>query len=269
MVGWMVPVLAVIAVATALAAGAAPFTVPLWPDGAPGALGNAEGDRPEITVHLPPGGRRPWPAVVICPGGGYVSLMMTYEGHDIARWLNEHGVAGVVLRYRIAPYKHPTHAADGERAMRLVRSRAKEWGIDPRRIGMMGFSAGGHLASWVATHPDPGFPAAPDPVERETNRPDFLVLVYPAIEYAGALSTADLVSRRTPPTFLVHAATDEIVPCVQSDAFHAALKAKRVPCEYLRLAEGAHGLGCGKGPLWERWQAACLDWMRARGIIRR
>jgi len=138
--------------AEAATAGAAVVTRTevLWPEGAPGALGTAEADRPELTVTLPPAGRATGAAMVVCPGGGYSVLMMTYEGHDIARWLNEHGMAAIVLRYRVKPYPVTQSVADGKRAMRLVRTRAKDWGLDPTRLGMIGFSAGGHLAmSWA------------------------------------------------------------------------------------------------------------------------
>lgn len=260
----------------------------LWPEGAPGAAGAGDADQPSITIHLPPGRPTNCTAVVICPGGGYGALMMSYEGHDVARWLNQHGVAGIVLKYRISPYRHPAPLQDGQRAMRIVRARAAEWGIDPGRIGMMGFSAGGHLASTVGTHFDAGDPRARDPLERVSCRPDFLVLVYPVISlgpYGHGGSTANLlghapaaalieslsneklVTADTPPTFLAHARTDQLVSCTNSALFAAACRAKRVPVEYFELDRGAHGLGCGKGAEWEAWQAQCLAWLKTRGLL--
>lgn len=266
---------------------AQPVAQPLWVDGAPGGLGTADADRPSITVYLPEADKATGAAMVICPGGGYGDLMMSYEGHDIARWLNAHGVTGIVLKYRVSPYRHPIEMNDGKRAMRLVRCNAREWGIDPDRIGMMGFSAGGHLASTVATHFDPGDPKAADPIDRVDCRPDFLVLVYPVISmgpkgHAGSrdnllgssptpelvewLSSEKHVTAQTPPTFLAHAKTDTGVSVENSALFHAAMKAHGVPCEFLELPTGEHGLGCGKGNEWTAWQDACLHWLRAQGV---
>ncbi len=276
-------VLASVSAGTALLAGAAgaePVTLPLWPGLAP--------DGPTVTVHLPPENQRNGTAVVICPGGGYQTLMMSYEGHDVARWLNAHGVTGIVLKYRIKPNRHPLPMQDGQRAMRLVRSRAAEWGIDPARIGMMGFSAGGHLASTVGTHFDGGKADADDPVDCVSCRPDFLVLVYPVTSvgkngHAGcrnnilgpspsdedmaALDNVAHITAHTPPTFLAHAKTDDVVPVVHSAAFHAALRERGVASEFFELPAGRHGLGCGKGDNWRAWQEKCLAWMRARQLV--
>jgi acetyl esterase/lipase len=252
-------------------------------------LGPGEGAA-GITVHLPSADRANGTAVLICPGGGYGGLMMTYEGHDIARWLNQRGVAGVVLRYRVAPNRHPAPWDDVRRAMRLVRSRAAGWKLDPTRIGVMGFSAGGHLASTIGVHHDAGKPEAEDPVERVSCRPDFLVLVYPVISmgmkgHSGSranllgkdpapadvefLSSERHVDEKTPPAFLVHSKLDKVVSSEHSAMFHQALKAKGLASEYLELPEGEHGLGCGKGPHWEAWQKACLAWMEGRGLLKR
>jgi acetyl esterase/lipase len=260
----------------------------LWPDGAPGARGTGAADQPSIAIHRPPAGQANGTAVVICPGGGYGALMMSYEGHDIARWLNAHGVAGIVLKYRISPYRHPAPLQDGQRAIRLVRARAEQLGLDPQRIGMMGFSAGGHLASTVGTHFDAGDAQAKDPVERVSCRPDFLALIYPVISMgpqghggsaanllgpAPAAALLDLLSNekqvtaRTPPTFLAHARTDQVVSSVNSELFAAACRTNHVPVEYFELERGAHGLGCGKGPEWEAWQAKCIAWLHSRGLL--
>jgi acetyl esterase/lipase len=206
--------------------------------------------------------------MVVCPGGGYRALMMTYEGHDIARWLVARGIAAVVLKYRVHPYPPSVSIADGRRAVRIVRAHAREWGINPRRIGMIGFSAGGHLASTVGTSFDYGDPKSPDPIERESCRPDYLVLVYPSTTIGGGKPTEEQVTRKTPPAFVVHSVTDQIVPVEESRGFGAALRANRVPAEYLEMSEGAHGLGCGEGELWRRWQEACVRWLVVRKLAR-
>ena len=267
---------------------AEPAPIPLWPEDAPGASGTAPADIPTLTVHPAPAARANGTAVVICPGGGYGGLMMSYEGHDIARWLNARGVTGIVLKYRVAPYRHPAPLLDGQRAVRLARAHAAEWRIKPDRIGLMGFSAGGHLASTVGTHFDDGTPAAADPVDRFGCRPDFLVLVYPVISLGasghggsrnnllGANAPADLVTllsnelqvtERTPPTFLAHSVTDRVVSVENSRLFASALRGKHVPVELLELPAGDHGLGVGKGELWASWQTACLHWMSDRGLL--
>src|SRR5215210_4383118 len=208
-------------VARALAA------IPLWAKGAPEALGATPADQPELTPYLPPEGRANGTAVVIFPGGGYQHLSMEKEGSDVANWLAGAGVTTFVVRYRLGPaYHHPTMLNDGQRAIRLVRSRAAEWNIDPRRLGVIGFSAGGHLASTTGTHFDAGKPADTDPIERASSRPDFLLLIYPVItmrdslthagsrrnliglepaaDLVGLMSNETQVTRETPPTFLVH-----------------------------------------------------------------
>lgn len=260
----------------------------LWPDGAPGAKGQGDADKPSITIHPAPADKANGTAVVICPGGGYGGLMMSYEGHDIARWLNRFGVTGIVLKYRVSPYRHPAPLDDAQRAMRTVRSRAKELGIDPQRIGMMGFSAGGHLASTAGTHFDAGDPKATDPLLKVSCRPDFLVLIYPVItlsskghggstanllgsspskELLELLSNEKQVTAETPPTFLAHSKKDQLVPSENSALFAAACKAKNVPVEYFELETGPHGLGCGKGAEWEAWQAKCIEWLKSRKLI--
>lgn len=241
-------------------------TEALWPDGVPGALGSAAADRPEVTVYLPPPAQATGAAMVVCPGGGYSVLMMTYEGHDIARWLNRHGMAAIVLQYRVKPYPTAQSVADGKRAMRLVRTRARDWGIDASRVGMIGFSAGGHLAMSVGTGFDAGDATAADPVARASCRPDFLVLVYPSTTIGGGTPTDALVTRATPPAFVVHAQTDRVVPVAQSEQFYGALQRHGVATEFLRLPNGEHGLGCGQGALWAQWQAAAVAWLAGRGL---
>lgn len=240
-----------------------------------------------MTVYLPAPGKATGTAAIICPGGGYRALMETYEGCDVAMWLVQHGVAGVVLRYRVNA-RHPAPWLDGQRAVRVVRAHARAWRLNPNRIGMIGFSAGGHLAATVGTHFDSGNRTAADPVERQSSRPDFLVLIYPVITFGEQthggsrevllgpnpdpeavrfLSNELHVSPETPPAFLAHARTDTVVPVLNSRLFHDALRAQGVPTELLELPEGEHGLGCGQGPLWQAWQDACLRWMTARGLL--
>lgn len=262
----------------------------LWPGGAPGVTDDSAAGKPSVSIHLPPAGTGNGTAVVICPGGGYGALMMSYEGHDIARWLNQIGIVGVVLKYRVSPYRHPAPLQDAQRALRLVRARAGQLGVDPQRIGVMGFSAGGHLAATVGTHFDAGDPAAKDLLDRVSCRPDFLVLIYPVISmglkgHGGSatnllgpsrpaalvelLSNEKQVTESTPPTFLAHAKTDRVVPSENSELFAAACRAHNVPVEYFELERGAHGLGCGKGPEWEAWQAKCVAWLQARDLAKK
>src|SRR5262249_3454033 len=164
------------------APNAEPTTELLWPKGAPGAMGEKETDKPNITVYLPPADKANGTAVVVCPGGGYGALAVDHEGKQVPEWFNERGVPAFVLRYRIPPYKHPVPLQDAQRAIRTVRTRAKEWNVDPKRIGIMGFSAGGHLASTAGTHfKDKDDPA--DDIDKASARPDFLILRYPLITF--------------------------------------------------------------------------------------
>jgi acetyl esterase/lipase len=279
----------VLAVLASAAMAAEPAAELLWPDGAPLLDANKPGTAPTITVHMPEAGKSNGAAVVICPGGGYGGVVMSYEGHDVARWLNRYGFVGIVLKYRVSPYRHPVEMLDGQRAMRLARSRARQLNVDPNRIGIMGFSAGGHLASTVGTHFDAGQANAADPIDRVSCRPDFMVLVYPVItmgakthggsranllgnspsaELIDLLSNEKHVTKQTPPTFLAHATTDQAVPVANSAMFHEALKAHGVPAEFFELPTGAHGLGCGNGKEWAAWQAKCLEWFKARGMVK-
>ncbi len=258
-------------------------TMNVWPGKAPGAMGEADRDIPTITVYVPQSAKKPCAAILICPGGGYGGLCTSYEGHDIAAWLDQYGIAGVVLKYRLNPYRHPIPMNDAQRAMRLVRSHAAEWGIDAKRLGIMGFSAGGHLASTVGTHYDTGKAGDMDPVERFSCRPDFMVLVYPVIsmgnvthggsrrnllgdnpsqELMDNLSNELLVTQDTPPAFLAHSVKDTVVNVENSRLFANALKAKGVAVTLFELPQGEHGLGCGKGPEWASWQAECAKWLK-------
>lgn len=265
-------------------------TLPLWTGGAPGALGTEDRDVPAITVYAPPEGKANGAAVVVCPGGGYGGLA-AHEGEPVARWLNTLGVTGFVLRYRLGPrYRHPVMMNDAARAIRLVRTRATEWKIDPGRVGILGFSAGGHLASTAATHFDDGMPGAPDPVEQHSSRPNVAVLIYPVITLAGAfahegsrrnllgatpsdelvrsLSNDTQVTAQTPPTFLVHSNEDKGVPAENSLLFTLALRRAGVPVEMHLYERGAHGFGMGVGdPVLSGWPAQCAAWLRVRGFL--
>jgi acetyl esterase/lipase len=274
-------------------ARAAPAIHPLWPQGAPGAVGSDEKDKPTLTVHAPSAEKRNGCAVVVCPGGGYGFLAVDHEGRQVGEWLSSQGVTAFVLSYRIAPrYRHPAPLEDAQRAIRTVRARAEEWGVDSKRIGILGFSAGGHLASTAGTHFDDGKPAAEDPVERVSSRPDFMVLAYPVIsltepythkgslrnllgdspetELVLSLSNERQVTARTPPTFLFHTDADEGVPSENSVAFYLALRRAGVPAELHIYEKGAHGVGLApEDPVLATWPERCAAWMEAKGFLKR
>ena len=263
-----------------------PETMALWNGQAPMGDGTFAATNASITVYRPdkPNGA----AVIICPGGGYKFRSMNPEGHNVARWLNEHGITGVVLEYRLPNGKSFVPLLDAQRAIRTVRSNAAEWGCDPKRTGIMGFSAGGHLASTAATHFDGGDTQSADPVNRLSARPDFAILIYPVITmgektHAGSksnllgktptseaielFSNEKQVTAQTPPTFLTHAQDDRLVPADNSQLFFDALQAHSVPSEYLKLPSGGHGLNKHSGPMWEEWQTKSLQWLTAQKII--
>jgi acetyl esterase/lipase len=225
-------------------------------------------------VHLPekPNGA----AIVICPGGGYGGLVVGGEGHGIAQWLNAQGIAGIVLEYRLPAGHDQVPLLDAQKALTLTRAHAAEWKIDPKKVGIIGFSAGGHLASTSATHFTP------------ENRPDFAILIYPVItmsvgthggskknllgptpteELANLYSNEKQVTKDTPPTFLAHALDDKTVPIENSRLFHQACQAKGVPSKLLELPKGGHGLNGYKGPSWDAWQQQSLVWLRELKFI--
>lgn len=259
----------------------------LWPDGAPGAVGAAEDDIPAITPYVVSAPGRARSAVVVCPGGGYAGLA-PHEAEPVALWLNALGVSAFVLRYRLAPkYRYPSAHSDASRAIRTVRARAAEWDIDPAQIGILGFSAGGHLSSTVGTHFDAGNPEAADTIERASSRPDFMILIYPVISlkafaHAGSranllgdpadpelvnyLSSEEQVTAETPPTFLIHTAGDTGVPCENSLLFAMALRRAGVPVELHLFEIGQHGFGLGEqNPVLAVWPNLCASWLRSRG----
>jgi len=251
-------------------------TVLLWPDGAPQAQGNEVTDKPALTLHFPPKAKATGAAVIVNPGGGYNILASDHEGLQVARWLNSVGVTAFVLRYRLKPtYKPPIALLDAQRAVRYVRHHASEYGISPNRIGMLGFSAGGHLASAAGTKFDAGDPSADDPIERMSSRPDFLVLVYAVIN--GSLftqsrpdyvTTDTLVTANTPPTFLVQTHEDSGVSPNHSILFYQALLKEKVQAEMHIFGFGAHGLGLAPGdPNLAQWQPMLARWLRRSGFL--
>lgn len=287
---WGTLALALISLAMAAAADAAePKVELLWPDGAPGAVGDTEADKPSLTIWLPPADKATGAAVVICPGGGYGGLAIGHEGKDVAAWLNSFGVAGFMLKYRHAPkYKHPAPLLDAQRAIRTVRARAKEFGVDPARIGILGFPAGGHLTSTAGTHFDDGDANAKDPVDRVSCRPDFMVLVYPVIslttkythggskdnllgknpdaKLVESLSNELQVTAKTPPTFLMATSGDTGVPAENSVMFYMALREHKVKAEMHIYQNGGHGFGLAPNdPVLSTWPARCEAWMRVNG----
>jgi len=263
-----------------------PEKIELWNGRAPIGDGEFTKSKVWITVHRP--ARGGGAAIVICPGGGYAKLMTGPEGHGIANWLNHHGIAGIVLEYRLPEGRSFVPLLDAQRAIRTVRANSKKWNVDPSKIGIMGFSAGGHLASTAATHFDDGDPAAADAVDRFACRPDFAILVYPVItmgdkthqgskanllgkdpsaRLVDLFSNEKQVTDRTPPTFLAHARNDEPVPPDNSKAFYQALQAHKIRSQFLELPSGGHGLDGYKGPMWDAWQTKSLEWLAELKII--
>jgi acetyl esterase/lipase len=221
-------------------------------------------------------------AVIICPGGGYTQLVTQAEGHLVARWLNAHGITAVVLEYRLPYGRSSVPALDARRAIRTVRSNSVAWQVDPSRVGIMGFSAGGHVAATAGTHFDLGNPEAVQLVDRASCRPDFVVLAYPVVTmgknaHAGSklnllgpaptreqiqyFSLETQVTTQTPPMFLTHARNDEKVSPKNSKDLFEALQAKNISSQYLELPRGGHGFNHQRGPMWDAWQKHTLDWL--------
>lgn len=276
--------------------GAEPKTVPLWGDKIPGPNSSDPQNVPTLTIHLAdkPNGT----AVVVCPGGGYSGRATDHEGKQIADWLNERGIHAFILKYRtvgeskIAAPLHPGPMLDVQRAIRSVRTTAKGAGIDPNRIGVWGFSAGGHLASTAATHFDDGKADAADPVDRVSCRPDFAILAYPVITMGekthggskanllGKTPDANLiefysnekqVTAKTPPVFLFHTAEDKAVPIENSRLFKTACEKAGVPVELVEYEKGRHGVGLGNNakdpPELKEWPVKLEKWMQGRGLV--
>ncbi len=277
----------------AAAAAEKPPTLEIWPGQVPGEKGDVGEEklmppkdekrpvtrvtnvsRPTITLYQPDPAQRTGTAVVICPGGGYSILAIDLEGEEVARWLNSIGVTGIVLKYRVPARKdQPKHLAplqDAQRAMSLVRSRAKDWGLEAGRIGILGFSAGGHLAAATATNHDKRHYDAVDEVDRTSCRPDFAVLVYPAyLIAADRLAPEIRVDANTPPVFFAHAGDDRI-SAENSVRMYLALLRAKVPSELHVYAGGGHGFGlrASENPC-STWPQRCQQWMKSRGLLAR
>jgi len=264
---------------------------PLWPQGAPGALGQQDKDIPTLTPYFANPGKATGAAMVVCPGGGYGGLA-PHEGRDYAMWLNELGITAFVLKYRLGSggYRHPVMLGDAARAVRYIRSKTAEWKLDAKRVGIMGSSAGGHLASTLLTHFDAGEASAADPVDRLSSRPDVGVLCYPVItmgekthggskrnllgdspspELVRLLSNELQVTKETPPTFLFHTAEDAAVPVDNSLTFAAALAKAGVPFALHVYPKGRHGIGLGTAQ-WDPasrhpWTTQCAHWLKEQG----
>lgn len=278
-------------VASAQRQAAEPETILLWPDGAPGAVGTDDVDKPTLTLYPVAGERSTGAAVVVCPGGGYRALAMDHEGVQIARWLNSIGVGAFVLKYRLGPrYHHPAPLNDAQRALRYVRLNAERFGVDGNRLGIWGFSAGGHLASTAATHFDRGDASATEPIDRQSARPDFAILGYPVISFTTEythqgsklhllgenpdpklvelLSNEKQVTAETPPTFLFHTNEDTGVPAENSVLFYLALRKAGVPAELHIYEHGRHGVGLAPTDLvLSSWPRRLADWLYARGLL--
>ena len=270
---------------------AEPQTIPLWENGAPGALGTADADEPTLTIYLALRPSDTRTAVIVFPGGSYGMLASNHEGRQVANWFNALGVTAFVLKYRLGPrYHHPIELGDAQRAIRLVRSRAAEFEVSPDRIGILGFSAGGHLASTAGTHFDSGNASAVDPIDRVSSRPDFMILAYPVISFVAPYShrgsannllgenadpkllaelSSDLhVTPQTPPTFLFSTDADTAVPSENSVAFYLALRKAGVPAEMHIFEKGPHGVGLDLGdPALGEWPTLLANWMRSRGLL--
>jgi len=266
--------------------------MPLWTGTAPGALGSEDTDVPSITAYLPRNTPAGMTAVIILPGGGYRNLALNHEGRQVANFLNAAGVAAFVLKYRLGPrYHHPIEMGDAQRAVRMVRSNAGAWHIDAARIGVVGFSAGGHLAATVSTHFDAGNAASADAVDRAGSRPDFAILAYPVIsmtepwthqgskdnllgpnapsDLARSMSADLAVTPQTPPTFLFQTNADTTVPAENAVHYYLALRKAGVAAEMHIFQNGPHGLGLAlDDPAIGQWPTLLLNWLRGRGLVK-
>ena len=256
-----------------------PRTILLWENGAPGALGSDDSDKPSLTIYPVQGKNISGTSVIVFPGGGYGALAMNHEGRQVANWLNAVGITAFVLKYRLGPrYHHPIELGDAQRAIEIVRTRAAEFGVSPNRVGVMGFSAGGHLAATTGTHFD------------ANTRPDFLILGYPVISFSAPythkgsvrnllgdhpdpklledLSNELRVTAQTPPTFLFTTSADTGVPAENSIAFYLALHKAGVPAELHVFEKGPHGVGLDFGdPALGEWPMLLVNWLRGRSLL--
>lgn len=264
----------------------------LW-DNAPFAQGNSEEDKPSVTVWFPAKEKANGAAVLICPGGGYISLALDHEGKQVAKWFNDLGITAIVLKYRVGTwdhkkYKHPVPFMDISRAMRYVRANAKKWNLNPEQIGVMGFSAGGHLASCLATMWDDGNPKATNNIDKYSSKPNFLALIYPVITFStkhafqfgrgvllgddasrektDSLSTELRVTTHTPPTFIMYTDEDDINP-MNGVLFYNSLRENKIPAELHIYEKGAHGYGLyPKEKSIQDWPDRLKNWLNNRRI---
>jgi acetyl esterase/lipase len=278
-----------------------PTPMPLWEGKVPFAVGDSDSDKPSLTIYRASTDKANGTAVVVCPGGGYAGLAMDHEGKQIAEFLNEQGVSAFVLKYRTANKDrpgplHPAPLTDAQRAIRTVRAKAKDFGVEPDRIGIWGFSAGGHLASSAGTHFDGGDKDAKDPIDRQSCRPDFMILSYPVISmgdgvaHVGSknnllgpkpdeklvelMSNDKQVTKNTPPTFIFHTSADTVVLPENAVLFYLACRKNGVPVEMHIYEKGRHGVGLGRDANWtggeksvENWPDRLTDWMKSRGLL--
>ena len=269
-------------------------TFPLWPGAAPGALGSAPKDTPTLTPFFPSPEKATGAAIIVCPGGGYAHLA-PHEGEGYARWLADNGIAAFVLKYRLGSdgYRHPSMLQDAARAVRLVRANATEWCLDAQRIGIIGSSAGGHLAATLLTHFDAGDPDAADAVERQSSRPDVAILCYAVITLGGfthqgsknnllgtnaspalveELSNELRVTKETPPTFLWTTFEDKAVPLENTLQFAEALRRAGVPFDLHIYQKGGHGMGLGSHEYdpgkFHPWVHDCVFWLKVQGFVK-
>ncbi|MFN0121933.1 MAG: alpha/beta hydrolase [Blastocatellia bacterium] len=267
-----------------------PAPMRLWLGDAPLAQGTAPEDIPSISLYKPPADKATGAAIVVCPGGAYRGLA-DHEGHAVGQWLNTLGITAAVLKYRLGPkYHHPVELGDAQRAIRTLRAKAGEWKLDPNRIGIMGFSAGGHLTSTAATHFDAGDPRAADPIDRVSSRPDLAIPCYavislldpyahkgsrenllgkePPADLVELLSNEKQVTPQTPPIFLFHTADDAAVPVENSLMFAAACRKNKVPVELHVYESGRHGVGLAQdNPALKTWPDMLAAWLRGRKFV--
>ncbi len=270
---------------------AGPDPIPLWPAGAPGAVGTEPADIPQLRFYPADPKIATGACIEVLPGGGYAHLATDHEGHQIATWLNSIGVSAAVVTYRLGPrYRHPAPLQDAQRGIRYLRAHAKELKIDPNRIGVLGFSAGGHLASTVSTHFDKGDSSSSDPIAQQSSRPDFSVLCYPVISLKSSfthggskknllgetpdqalvekLSNETQVNKETPPTFIFHTTEDKAVPVQNALVYYQACVAHGVPAELHVYQKGRHGVGLATGdPVLNTWKDRLEDWLKVNGIL--
>ncbi|WP_437203866.1 alpha/beta hydrolase [Planctomicrobium sp. SH664] len=270
---------------------ALPEPIPLWPQGAPGAVGTDADDQPCLYLFPVPAETSTGTTVIVFPGGGYRHLAMQHEGEDVARWLNTFGVTAVVLKYRLSPkYRHPSPLQDAQQAVRYVRANAEKLQINGARVGVWGFSAGGHLAATLSTHFDNGQPDSSDVLARQSCRPDFAILSYPVIsfgedfthsgsrknllgetpdpELVKSLSNETQVTADTPPTFLFHTSADKGVPPQNSIAYYLALHKNGVPVEMHIYEPGKHGLGLAPNDEHlNAWKDRLAAWLKLHGWL--